>query len=190
MDTNNTSNITDPSQGDPTSNPPVQGTNSPSHGDQSTLAEELKQKIADLERDNRKYRQERKQQEEAAAAAEQQRLKEQGEFKALAETHEARVKELEPVAQRYHDLSLQVALQIEAQIKDWPAEIKAFDPGGDAPIEERLLWIEKSKPIIEKLQQQAARPGNAPNPRPGNPTSEDQQNRYLDHLRRSGKYGA
>jgi hypothetical protein len=187
-----------PSQGDPTTNPQPNVGNPASHGDLgNTSLEELRRqlaesqrKLAEFERDNKKYRTERKQQEEAAALAQQKQLEEQGQFKALAEQHESRVKELEPVAQRYHDLSLQVALQIEAQIKDWPQEIKAFDPGNDAPVEARLAWIEKSKPIIEKLQATAVRPGNGPNPKPGAPTSEDQRNTYLDKLRRSGKYGA
>jgi len=194
---NTSTNITDPSHGDPNSNPPVQGTNPPSHGDAGSL-EALKLQLADLQRknaeflaDNAKYRKKQKEQEEAALLSAQKQLEEQGQFKALAEQHAARVQELEPVAQRYHDLSLLVAGQIEDQIKDWPTEIKAFDPGNDAPVEERLAWIEKSRPIITKLQQQGQgqRPGNAPNPVPGSPTRQDQQNAFMQKLRQSGKYG-
>src|SRR5258708_13818767 len=87
----------------------------------------------------------------AKQLADELRLKEQGEFKTLAEKHEARVKALEPISERYTQLATLVASQIEAQVKDWPQEVKAFDPGSDAPIEQRLAWLEKSKPLIEKL---------------------------------------
>jgi chromosome segregation ATPase len=194
MDKNtNTSPGNDPSQGDQTVTPPAQGATTPqSQGDQSdATVEVLKAKIAELERDNRKYRTERKQQDDAAAAAEQQRLKEQGEFRALAEKHEARVKELEPINERYSQLSSLVAQQIETQIKDWPAEVKTFDPGADAPIEQRLSWLEKSKPLIEKLaqQQRATNPGNGPNPRPIANTPDTARDKFLQDMRRSGKYG-
>ena len=193
MDSNTSPNGADPTQGEPTGTPLAQGaTPSASQGAQSDPATEvLKAKIAELERDNRKYRTERKQQDDAAAAAEQARLREAGEFKSLAEKHEARVKELEPINERYGQLSGLVAGQIETQIKDWPAEVKAFDPGVDAPIEQRLAWLEKSKPLIEKLaqQQRATNPGNGPNPRPTGGTPETQQNQFLQQMRRSGKYG-
>jgi len=127
----------------------------------------------------------------AKQLAEETRLKEQGEFKALAEKHEARVRELEPVSERYNQLSVLIAGQIEAQVKDWPAEVRAFDPGPDASVEQRLSWLEKSKPLIEKLQMQARaqQPGNAPNPRPSQPTG-DMNTTYEQRLRASGKYGA
>jgi hypothetical protein len=151
---------------------------------------ELREKDASARVELNKFKLLQKKQEEAAAEAAAQRLKEQGEFKQLAEQHEVRVKELEPVAQRYADLSLQVSLQIEAQIKDWPAEVKAFDPGNDAPVEDRLAWIEKSRPLVDRLTQQAARPGNHNPVKPavGEPTSEQQVNQKMNQLRASRKY--
>jgi hypothetical protein len=191
---NDTSNVTDPSQGDQSSNPPAQGATSTSQGEQSTPTisiEALQQKITELERDNRNYRIQRKQQEEAAQKAEQQRLREQGEFQKLAEQHAARVQELEPVAQSYTQLAELVSGQIESQIKDWPAELKAFDPGKDAPIEQRLAWLEKSKPLLEKLQQQArsTQPGNAPSPRPAGTNPGKDVDELRMRYRESGKYG-
>jgi hypothetical protein len=194
MNNENTSNVTDPSQGDQSSNPPAQGANSTSQGEQSTSTisiEALQQKITELERDNRNYRIQRKQQEEAAQKAEQQRLKEQGEYKQLAEQHAARVQELEPVAQSYAQLAELVSGQIESQIKDWPAELKAFDPGKDAPIESRLAWLEKSKPLLEKLMQQvrSTQPGNAPSPRPAGTNPGKDVDELRTRYRESGKYG-
>jgi DNA repair exonuclease SbcCD ATPase subunit len=192
MGNENTSNVTDPSQGDPLSNPQAQGANSTSQGEQRPpiSIEALQQKITELERDNRNYRVQRKQQEEAAQAAEQQRLKEQGQFKQLAEQHAARVQELEPVAQSYTQLAELVSGQIESQIKDWPAELKAFDPGADAPIEQRLAWLEKSKPLLEKMQQQVRtqQPGNVPNPRPAGTNAGKDVDELRSRYRESGKY--
>lgn len=194
QNTNNTSpNGTDPTQGDGTATPPAQGATPATQGAQSDATlEALKSKIADLERDNRKYRHDRQKEQEATAAAEAARMKEQGEFKALAEKHEARVKELEPVNERFSQLSGLVSSQIEAQIKDWPAEVKAFDPGSDAPIEMRLTWLEKSKPLIEKLaqQQRATNPGNGPNPRPTGNTPDTTRESFMQKMRQSRKYDA
>lgn len=154
--------------------------------------EDLLRQIKELRSENAAHRKKTQEQAQVAQAAEEARLKEQGQYKELAEKQQIRVQELEPVAERYHALSMQVVLQIEAQIKDWPAEVKAFDPGSDAPVEERLAWIEKSRPLIEKLQLQAraTNPGNMPGPRPVNPTREDAVSGFMKQLRQSGKYGA
>jgi len=154
--------------------------------------------IKDLRKDEenikgklRQYEAQQKKQEEAAKAALEQRLKEQGEFKALAEQHEAKVKELEPTVERYAALTSLVSDQIEAQIKDWPAEAKIFDPGKDAPIESRLDWMNKAKALVDKLQTQARQPGNGPNPKPSpEPTSDDIKNQAYQKLRATNKYSA
>jgi hypothetical protein len=123
--------------------------------------------IHDLREENKERRLAADAAERAKQEAEQERLKKQGEYQKLAETHEKRVKELEPIETRYKALSELVNTQIEAIIKDWPAEIKAFDPGKDAPVETRQEWVNKSIPIITKLGQPApGAPGNAPGPKP------------------------
>lgn len=96
--------------------------------------------------------------------SEAKRLKEAGEFKALYETSDARVKELEPLQGKYNRLSELMGKQLEETIKDWPAEVKTFDPGKDAGVEARMEWVNKSKPLVEKLVGSPARPGNRPNP--------------------------
>jgi hypothetical protein len=180
-----------PSQGDATTNPPVQGTNPPSQGDQGTTSiEELQRKLAELERDNRKYRQERKQQEEAAALAAQKQLEEQGQYKALAEQHAARVQQLEPVQERYTELSGLIARQIDDEIKEWPKSVKALDPGKDAPIEQRLAWRNNARAIIADMQQQTrgGLPGNGPNPNPIQQTEAQQLKETMKRQRATGQY--
>jgi hypothetical protein len=133
----------------------------------------------------------RKAEAKAKLQAEEARLAEQGEFKKLAEKSQARVQELEPVASQYSQLAELVSGQIESQIKDWPAELKAFDPGKDSPIEQRLAWLEKSKPLLEKLMQQvrSQSPGNAPSPRPASPNGSKDVDELRTRYRESGKYG-
>jgi hypothetical protein len=104
----------------------------------------------------------------AKQEAEDAKLREQGEYKQLAEKHEQRVKELEPVATRYNTLVELMKAQLDAQIKGWPDEITFSDPGPDADILARLAWADKARPRAEKLlqQQQGQAPGNSPNPQP------------------------
>ncbi len=187
---------TNPSNVDPTGTPPAHGANPQLQGNKDTSLEDLQRQLAELQAknaeflaDNQKYREERRLQNEAAKAAEQQRLKEQGEFKQLAEQSAARVKELEPTVEKYSKLTELVSAQIKAETKDWPKEIKTFDPGDNASVEDRLAWMEKSKPLIEKLTAQARQPGNSPNPKPaGDPTQEELKQKEIQRLRALNKY--
>jgi hypothetical protein len=155
------------------------------------IVAELRNENADTRVKLKKFEDEKKKQEQAAAKALEDRLKEQGEFKALAEQNESKFKELEPVQEKYSQLSTLVSDQIEAQIKDWPAEAKIFDPGKDVPIEQRLEWMNKAKALVDKLQVQARQPGNGPNPKPSpEPTSDDLKNQSYNKLRATGKYSA
>lgn len=192
MKNNNTTNTTDGVQA-ATSSPQAQAANlEPQAGEKSSenqpSLEALQREIADLRKENASYRKRAKEQEEAARLAEDQRLKEQGQYKQLAEQYQARVNELEPISERYNQLASLLASQIESETKNWPDEIKVFDPGADAPIEERLAWIEKSKPLVAKLEQQgrAGLPGNAPNPKPTGQSHKSEA--ITTSLMRSGLY--
>lgn len=152
---------------------------------------ELREKAASERVEFSKLKAVQKAQEEAELAKEQQRLKEQGEFEALAKQHAAKVQELEPTVEKYAKLTELLSAQIKHDIKDWPKEIKIFDPGDDAPVEDRLAWMEKSKPLIEKLTTAARQPGNGPNPKPSNdPTADDLKTQAANKLRATGKYNA
>jgi DNA repair exonuclease SbcCD ATPase subunit len=196
---------TNPSNVDPNGTPPVHGTNPQLQGNKDTSIEDLQRQLAELQAknaeflaDNQKYREERRLQNEAAKAAEQQRLKEQGEFKQLAEQSAARVKELEPIQERYEQLSGLLKDQIKAQIKDWPKEVKDLLPGDDTPIEVRYQQAQKLQALADKVadqaqtQQRASLPGNRPGPQPNQNSelSRDQQKQEFRLRRaRSGQYG-
>lgn len=156
-----------------------------------TLPVDIQEYIKSLRADAKKLRSEKETQERANQEAEEARLKQQGEYKTLAEKHEARVRELEPVASRYQSLSELVNTQIDAQIKDWPPELKTFDPGKRAPIEDRMAWVNKSLPLLERLQHQARTmaPGNSPAPQPSSGPPDRDVQELRDRYRATGRYG-
>jgi regulator of replication initiation timing len=153
-------------------------------------SEALRFEFEALRRENRNLRDRFKEQERAAQTAEQQRLAEQGQYKELAEKHEVRVKELEPIAESYTRLALTMNAQIEAEIKDWPPEVKSLVPSADVPVESRLEHMTRLRPLLEKLQVQArgTQPGNSPNPRPSGQTPDGARDEYEKRMYASGKY--
>src|SRR6266571_414167 len=165
----------------PTTTPPGQ---TPAGG--RTSLSELPQDIQDLVRGLRREAKESREALEAKLRteqdAEQQRLKQ----------HESRVKELEPIATRYNALAELVSEQIKAETKDWPASVKALDPGKDAPIEERMAWKNRAAAIVAELASQArgTLPGNRPNPTPqGQPSREELVAANRKELQKSRTYG-
>lgn len=168
---------------------------------QKTKIEELPEDIQEyIERLRKENETNRKAAEKAARESKQRedtQLAEQGKYKELAEKHEARLKELEPVAEKYNALAERQMKALEAQIKDWPKEVKDLDPGKDAGLEARLDWAERVKPLVEKLiatQQQAGRSGNPPPPRAVGATNKSAfdgktPEQRVAELRRSGRYG-
>ncbi|HEX3642869.1 MAG TPA: hypothetical protein VHV10_16410 [Ktedonobacteraceae bacterium] len=192
-----------PQAGNGTDPQPQAGNSTPRAGNEPqttvslTIAEDLQRQIAELRAENAKHRNKAKEQEQAAQAAEQQRLREQGEFKQLAEQSSARVKELEPVQERYTALSGLLADQIKAQIKDWPKEVRDLLPGDDTPIEVRYSQVQKLQTLATQLasqaqqQQRASLPGNKPGPQPNQnneQTREQQINDYRVRRRQTGSY--
>jgi hypothetical protein len=103
--------------------------------------------------------------------AEADQLAKQGEFKTLYEQSQAKITELTPVVEENTFLRDYAMKQLEATIKDWPDEVKAFDPGKKAALQARLDWLEKSKPLVAKLtnqQQQQRQAGVFRSPLPAN----------------------
>jgi hypothetical protein len=156
----------------------------------SALPADVQDYIKRLRDEAEEANKQKKAEAKAKQLADEAHMREQGQYKELAAQHEARVKELEPVSERFTQLSTLVADQITTETRDWPAELKTFDPGQDAPIEQRLEWVKKSRPLIEKLQQQARSglPGNSPNPKPAGGSPEDLSKQYERKLRAQGGY--
>src|SRR6266567_2030766 len=175
-----------PGQTPTTTTPPGQ-----TPGGTRTSLSELPQDIQDLVRGLRREAKESREALEAKLKTEQD-VEQQGQFEELAKQHESRVKELEPMLARYTALSELVSEQIKAETKDWPASVKALDPGKDAPIEERLAWKNRAAAIVTELATTAhgTLPGNRPNPAPaGQPSREDMIARNRQELQKSRTYG-
>lgn len=169
-----------PLAGEPNANQPQAGTpTTPPAGDtDSTRTTYSKEEYDRLKKDKQEANNEAKNLRERfhaleteKALAEAQKLKEAGEFKALYEQTEAKVKELEPVAEENKFLRDYAMKQLEATIKDWPAEALKGDPGKNASLQTRLAWIENTAPlvaIVKGNQQQQRQAGLVRSPEPNN----------------------
>lgn len=124
--------------------------------------------IAELRAENAKHRNKANEQASLARQAEEQRLKEQGDYKLLAEQKEARIKELEPVQAENEKLSDIVHDLVKELTTSWPEEVTALVPNKSASALERMAAVKKFRPFAEKLATQARgqTPGNVPNPKP------------------------
>ncbi len=200
MTTNPSHNTEPPGQAPGSSGSPGQAPNQtppqaggdPQQHQQSLSQDDVQRVIADLRKENAAHRKKAKEQEEQAQAAEQERLRQAGEYKQLAEQHEKRVKELEPIQESYTRLAEQINAQIVAEVKDWPTEVKSLVPDTNVPVESRLEQVAKLRPLIAQLTQQARgqAPGNRPNPpAQGQPSREDLVAANMRELKKQRTYG-
>lgn len=138
---------------------------------------------------------ERKSAEEKSAkerqAAEQEKLKAQAEWEELAKQHEQTVRDLSPQLEtaqtRYTVLAERLNKQIDAGIKDWPAEARRMVPAGD-DVAARLDAYENMRGLLEKGSLAPRQPGNAANPRPT--SGPDAGKKTEEMLRSTGRYQA
>lgn len=200
MTTNPSQNTDPPGQTPPGSDPQGQTPNPQSQTQSGTsqktpidsLPADIQDYIARLRSEAEEANKQKKAEAHAKQAAEEQRLREQGEFKLLAEKHEARVKELEPKAARFDELAEKIRKQIKTATKEWPAEVKTFYPGDDADISVLQDWYDRSQPLLERFTQQARgqAPGNRPNPpAQGQPSREDLVAANMRELKKQRTYG-
>lgn len=73
-----------------------------------------------------------------------------GEFQKLYDAEKAKVEPLTQKAEKFDRLSVQFHKTIDAQIKDWPAELKAAVPGPEADVEARAAMVETLTPAASK----------------------------------------
>ena len=159
---------------------------------QKTTMDNLPSDIQDYIRDLRKESEANRKALEAKVKADQEKDQQekikQGEWQKVAEERDTRVKELEPVQERYTALSGLLADQIKAQTKDWPKEIKDLLLGEDATIEARFDQVRKFTPLAAnyatqaQAQQRASLPGNKPGPQP-NQNSEQTREQQIQEFR-------
>lgn len=103
----------------------------------------------------------------AQAAEDEKKLAQQQEWQKLYEARKAKVDELTPKAELADKLSEMVLAQYEAEIKDWPEQVRGMAPSDDASILAKLDWMNKAKPLaVELMADKTPTPGNGPRPTP------------------------
>lgn len=121
-------------------------------------------------------------------ATEAQKLKEAGEFKALYEKTDAKVKELEPVQGKYEELSRLAKSRLEAEVKDWPDKLKAKLPQGETvDVLEYARAIDNFRDLAEDYAKQQAGAGYGRNSQQPNPAGAAQPN-TANELQQTGRY--
>lgn len=104
---------------------------------------------------------------QAQQAEDEKKLAEQAEWQKLADSRKAKVDELTPRAELADKLTEMVAAQFEAEIKDWPKEVKDMAPAEDASILTKLEWMNKAKPLaLAMMEDKTPTPGNGRKPAP------------------------
>ena len=127
----------------------------------------------------------------AAQAAETERLKQQGEFQTLAEQRETELNQLKPQYQglqgKYDELSKLAKSRLEAEVKDWPAKLKAKLPQGDSvDVLDMARAIDNFRDLAEdysKQQAGAGRGSNGPGPTPAGIAATDVEKARQEHGR-------
>jgi hypothetical protein len=111
---------------------PQGGDERASQGDakQALSQADLLAKIDELEKDNRKYRQERKAQETATKQQQEQQLADQEKWKELAESRGAELLKLQPVAEQHEAITAAFNASLDNRLKQIPDDVrkKTVDP--------------------------------------------------------------
>ena len=141
--------------------------------DDSTLPDDIRTYIESLRAENASHRQAKKAAETAAAeaatrakSAEDAALAEQQRWQELAERREREIAELRPSAAMATELTEWIAGYINKAISAWPEEVKAMAPNGATTPLAMLEWLEKARPLADRLTQPAPAPGSGARPRP------------------------
>ena len=120
--------------------------------------DEVNEKLRKLEADAAKKA-------KADSEADERRLAEAAEWQKLADQRKAKVEELTPKVELADKLSAMVLEQYEAEIKEWPEQVKAMAPADDADVLTKLDWMKRAKPLAQELLgDKTPTPGNGPKP--------------------------
>lgn len=119
-----TDNIDKPQGGDTDK---LQGGSGPAQGASDTKPThdaDLLRKIDELERDNKKYRDERRAQETAAKKAQDEHLASQQKWQELAESRAAELDRLKPVAEQYESITIAFNASLDSRLKQIPEDTR------------------------------------------------------------------
>lgn len=122
-----------------------------SEQDLDGLPDWARSEIKHLKGEARERRLKAKEQDDAAKQQREDALVEQQKFQQLADERATEIGKLKPKADQFDELSVLFETQYTAEVKDWPKELLEMAPANDAPITQRLAWLEKAKPMARKL---------------------------------------
>lgn len=136
---------------------PASGDTTPAAAPASTAQSDKLFTQADLDRAIQQRLAEEKTREEkrtadASKKGKEEALKQAGEWQALAEQRGQELAALQGAAEQRDAYAGALNAVIEAQIADWPKEVKALDPGKNK-LTERIAWVQSAKALAERLQQ-------------------------------------
>lgn len=142
--------------------------------DIKSLPEWAQKKIGALNAEARQNRLDKQKALDDKKASEEATLKEQNNYKALYEKAEKELSELKPKAAQTEELNELLMSRINAEIADWPEEVKSMAPDGEVSAAEMVKWLEKAKPLALKVmkgaetttQERSVKPGNLSGPKP------------------------
>jgi flagellar biosynthesis GTPase FlhF len=150
-----------------------------------------------LERELAEIRKQIADTEAAKAKAAEEEAARRGEFEKLATERQAKLEKLEAeraaLAQEREALAAKIAAyeereraRIERGLKDLPDDLRAFDPGPDAPLDQRLRWFETAQEVAARRIAQPV-PGHGPAPQPvqGDPKAAEEARRRQWQLARA-----
>lgn len=72
------------------------------------------------------------------------------EWQTLAEQRGTELEQTKTRAETADRYAERLNTWVESEIKDWPKEVTALDPGKDR-LEDRLTWIEQARPLAQRL---------------------------------------
>lgn len=139
--------------------------------DPAKRLEALEKELKSVRNEAAGYRTKLKKQEETALEAETAKLKEQEQWKVLAERNEARVKELEPLQVKLTAYEARETARVAESIKDWPENLKALVEKAST-LEEKQAVLDSLKPTVDALANKPVVPGTGPGPKPASPATD------------------
>lgn len=130
------------------------------------LPEWAQKEISSLRKEAADRRKAASEAEATAKAADEANLARNAQWQELATKRGQELDALQPRAILADKLTEVVTAQYAAEIKDWPAEVKAMAPDDGADILTKLAWMSKAKPLAtELLKDKPAIAGNGSRPK-------------------------
>lgn len=125
-----TDNANDKPQGGETVQPQGGTTGAAQGATETSSNAELLSKLAELERDNKKYRDERRAQETAQKKAQEEQLAAQQKYQELAQGYKERLDKLEPIAEQHEAITAAFNASLDNRLKQIPDDVrkKTVDP--------------------------------------------------------------